>query len=269
MTPCSSPAAMLFALAVLFAAACGSRPSGRCGPEPLACTCADGRMGSKACAHLSQCIPSLGMTRYEAYGACVCDDAGTTRCADGESQCCTCPDGTASNQPCVADGSGFGACVCRVPCSPACGAGFICSFAGLCEVDPTSIWTVYLVRLQLPATMYSGAAWDPLPFPSVTATVGSAAAYPATFYGTRTTLDYDFTPPYGITGDQAGALRAYLDFAVHDWHGGSPPPATLIGDCTVSLGDGAFSGATQTLVCPTDAATMQSGFTLTYRLAPD
>lgn len=236
-----------------------------------ACTCTDGRGGSQTCNGIGS-----------GYDACACaaldggTDAGTDAGFDagfdagtdaGPPPCgpATCS-GCCSGGTCVSlwttsqCGSGGGACM-------TCMAHYICP-AGACELDPTSAWNVTLETLSVSTTKYDGSAWDAFggaPDPFVNVIVG-ARTMPPVMSGTATdtfAVTYDGSPTVMLVG--ADALEAYLEFDVWDSDVSSNDE---IGACTFPVTVATFSGATQTLTCPIDAATMNSGYTLTFHLSP-
>lgn len=147
-----------------------------------------------------------------------------------------------------------------------CAPGFLCVSGG-CAVDPASRWNVVLEYVEVSSTYYTGEAWDALggaPDPFVEVYVGSETATPARS-GSSTdvfSVTYDGAPT--ATNARADALQSYLGFEVMDEDVSSND---RVGGCRYTgLVDAVFSGGTQTLDCPRDAATMNSGFTLYWHL---
>ncbi len=146
-----------------------------------------------------------------------------------------------------------------------CGPSFVCT-SGSCSVDPASRWNVVLESLTVPMDDYTGATWDPLgglPDPFVEIRVGSDTT-PSTSGVANDTLTTTYDGGPTATNVRADALRAVLDFEVWDQDTSSN---NLIGRCQYTdLPEGPFSGGSQTLTCPVDASTMNSGFTLNWHL---
>lgn len=122
--------------------------------------------------------------------------------------------------------------------------------------------------LRVPATNYAGAAWDALggaPDPIVDIVVGSASAVGVRQNGPDDvfTINYSGTPT--VTNARASDIRAYLAFDVTDE---DITDYELISACLVGMTDAAFSGLTQTVACPLNAASLQSGYTLHWHLEP-
>lgn len=234
--------------------------AGVCTPgTTMVCTCADGRTGAQVCT-----------SDGAGFGACSCGGVhtdGGTFCSPGALQGCTCASGLSGSQTCLADGSGFNACACGSGgCAPACGRGYTCS-GSTCIVDSAALWDVDLIHLHVPSADYAGATFDTfggLPDPLVCVTAGSASATADCTAEMDNVLDVDYAAR-GTTGGTAAQLRAYLKFQVDDYDAGSTND--FIGACTVTITEASFSGV-QTVNCPADAATTNSGFTLTYQLLP-
>lgn len=95
----------------------------------------------------------------------ACGGSGTY-CTPGATQGCVCSNGRTGAQACLTSGAGFGACACdgttppvTTGCSPACIAGFRCTSANTCELDPTSQWSVTITSGSV-ATAGPGGSWD-------------------------------------------------------------------------------------------------------------
>lgn len=145
--------------------------------------------------------------------------------------------------------------------------------SGACYLDPASRWNVVLETLTVPSTRYDGAAWDTIggsPDPYVSVIVGSSSATPVSSATANDVYSVAFTGGATVSGAREDALATFLGFAVFD--DDSPAGPDAIGYCTfdVSRGTGLvgpeFGGTTQTLTCPLDTPTMNSGFTLTWHL---
>jgi hypothetical protein len=115
-------------------------------------------------------------------------------------------------------------------------------------------------------TRYDGAQWDTFgiyPDPFVQVVVGSSSATPIATSGSGTdtyTVTFDGGPT--ATDVRASELQSFVGFIVWD---DDEPADEAIGYCGSPAPDGAFV-APQTTNCPVDAATMNSGFTLTWHL---
>lgn len=124
-----------------------------------------------------------------------------------------------------------------------------------------------LGTLTVESTRYDGQAWDAFggaPDPFVGVIIGSATATPFYSGAGSDTFTVMFTGGATATNVRADALQAYLgldvwdeDVSSHDWVGG----------CYTTVTQAAFTGAMQTMTCARVPSEMQSGFTLTWRLA--
>lgn len=147
-----------------------------------------------------------------------------------------------------------------------CGPDAVCVGGG-CFIDPASRWNVVLETLTVAATRYDGVGWDTVggnPDPYVAIFVGSDMATPMVTSTADDTyaVAYDGTPT--VSGERADRLETYLGFLVMD--SDSPLDDEAIGGCSWNFTGPEYTGALQTLTCPLDAASGNSGFTLTWRL---
>lgn len=186
-------------------------------------------------------------------GACIPTECSATcgGCCDGDA----CLGGSSSS----ACGTGGLACV-------DCGPDAIC-MGGACYIDPASRWNIVLETLTVATTRYDGVGWDTIggnPDPFVGIVVGSASATPILSGTANDTYSVSFTGGPTVTGARADDLGTFLGFAVFD--DDSPAAEEGIGYCLVTLTGPEFGGATQTIDCGLDAATMNSGYVLTWHL---
>lgn len=255
------------AVAMVAAAACSNSTAPFCGDG----SCGGGETCTSCTMDCGACPVSCGNGACDTGETCsnCAGDCGTCTPTCSAS-CAGCCDGTAclggaSSSSC---GSGGAACV-------DCGPDTIC-MAGGCYLDPASHWNIVLESLTVPPTRYDGAAWDTIggsPDPIVSAIVGSATATPVSTPAASDlySVTYSPTPPL-VSNVRADAIVTFVGFSIDD--DDSPAAPDHIGYCTfdTSAGTGltaaAFTGASQTLTCPLDAPTMNSGFTLHWHLEP-
>ncbi len=146
-----------------------------------------------------------------------------------------------------------------------CGPAFVCS-GGTCTVDPASRWNVVLETLTVSTTTYAGDAWDALggaPDPFVSVVIGSESAAPLSSGAGSDTFTVSFGAETVASNVRADALETYLAFYAYDQ---DVSANDVVGACTYTVTEAAFAGGTQTVNCPRDASTMQSGFMLTWHL---
>lgn len=243
---------------------CGACPAG-CGDRactggetctscPLDCGACPASCGDRACGAgetCSSCPSDCGMCSTS---------CSTTTCAG----CCsgdTCLGGSSS----TACGVGGAACL-------DCGPDAICMTGG-CFLDPASRWNVVLENVSVSSTRYDGAAWDTIggsPDLMVALSIGSASATPVVSGIANDTYAATFDGGATATNVREDALATYLGFGVYD--DDSPAGPEAIGYCVYDAASGTglvgpeFAGATQTLNCPVDAGTGNSGYTLTWHL---
>lgn len=115
-------------------------------------------------------------------------------------------------------------------------------------------------------TYYTGEAWDGLggaPDPIIRVYVVSDTTTPSVQNGPDDvfTSTYDGTPV--MTNVRASDMLTLLEFAVYDE---DVTDSDFVGACLGLVDDFAFSGSSQTVECPVDAASMNSGFTLRWHV---
>jgi hypothetical protein len=124
-----------------------------------------------------------------------------------------------------------------------------------------------LESLTVATTNTLGEAWDALggaPDPYVEIRVASESAPPFISGTGSDAFEVTFTGGPTATDLRADALLTHLDFTVMDSDATSND---FMGRCVYApLPPTTFDGTTQTLDCGFDAATMNSGFTLTWHL---
>ena len=187
-------------------------------------------------------------------------DAGPGSMACGRDTCSGCCSGTTclagtANSACNTGGN---ACV-------DCGPTGLCN-AGVCTLDPASRWDVVVVDVTVPTTDVEGVAWDafggaPDPFVEVRAGSESAPSVRTSHFMDIFSATFNEVTAANVRADTVKTLLRFdvwdLDTSLHDW----------IGACQyANLPDEAFDGAAETLTCPANAATGNSGFTLHFRI---
>lgn len=185
-------------------------------------------------------------------GSCMTSSCSATcgGCCDGDS----CLGGTSSS-----------ACGIRGGVCADCGPDRICA-SGLCLIDPASRWNVVLETLTVANTRYDGVAWDTIggtPDPFVSVYVGSETATPSQSAVADDAYSVRYDGGATVSGARSDALMAYLGFRVTDADTGVTED---IGYCDVFVVESTFTGTTQTLNCPIDPGTGNSGFVLTWHL---
>ena len=249
-----------------FCAAEVGETCGTCAADCGACTCGDGRCAGESC---STCPSDCGACTGCGDGMCgggedcaSCPgDCGSCMTTCGPGSCAGCCDGDSCVSGASPSGCGSGGNACMI-----CGPSFICA-AGACSVDPASRWKVVLETLRVPTTDYARSAWDPFggaPDPFVEIRVGSDTATPARSGSGTDTFTVNFSGGATATNVRADTLRTLLRFDVLDYD--STSANDFIGACRATVDERVFVGTTQTRMCPVDAATRNSGFTLTWHL---
>lgn len=124
-----------------------------------------------------------------------------------------------------------------------------------------------LGTLTVQSTTYDGEAWDAFggaPDPFVGVVIGSESAPPLYSGAGSDTFTVTFGAGAIASGVRADALQAYLAFFAYDEDVSSND---FIGGCYTTVTEATFTGAMQTMTCARVPSEMQSGFTLTWRLA--
>jgi len=135
-------------------------------------------------------------------------------------------------------------------------------------VDGVSRWSVVLDSLSVSSTNHAGVAWDfggGAPDPEVEVRVVSDAATPVRINGPDDVFSIFYPSSARATNLRASDLSALLRFDVVD---ADVTDYEFIGACRVAsleVSD-ALSAPQQTLSCPIDASTRNSGFTLVWHL---
>jgi hypothetical protein len=126
---------------------------------------------------------------------------------------------------------------------------------------------VVLEHLEVESTAYNGAAWDiggGAPDPVVGIRVGSDEASEQRTAGADDVFTVDYDGGATATNQRADDIQTYLGFLVYDE---DVTDYEFIGWCSYQdIDDAVFNEDTQTLVCPVDETTRNSGFTLTWHL---
>lgn len=147
-----------------------------------------------------------------------------------------------------------------------CGAGFTCSSAA-CVVDGASQWVVAVERVALPERNYAGDAWDfpgglPEPIVKIYVVESGGERQIGSFNGGADRLTATFVNAH-TSAVSANLLLAGFVARVFDE---DSLANDSVGACRFVPGVADFSGGSVVVSCPFDAATQNSGFTLTYRL---
>jgi hypothetical protein len=135
-------------------------------------------------------------------------------------------------------------------------------------VSPTSQWNIVLDDLQVSPHAYSGASWDELssPDPLVNVTVASESGPTAWKDAPDDVFSITYSGTPVMTNVRASDIQSFLRFLV--WDEDAFDPNDFIGGCFVIDATAAFSGLRQTLNCPLEPETSNSGFTLHWHLEP-
>lgn len=123
-----------------------------------------------------------------------------------------------------------------------------------------------LDSLTVSSTNYAGAAWDiggGAPDPVVDIRVASDTATPTRVNGPDDVFSITYVSSNAATNIRASDLQAELRFDALDE---DVTDYEFIGACRFTVGDATFTGSQQTVACPVDASTMNSGFTLRFHL---
>lgn len=146
-----------------------------------------------------------------------------------------------------------------------CDPSFLCA-SGACTVDPASRWSLFVDRITVQSTYYTGVAWDlggGLPEPYVGVAVGTSGPYSYTPEPTGTdTLTAPYSGPAVLTNLRADSLLL-LAFEAWDDDGVGDDD---VGACSRPVPSAAFTEAVQTTTCPRDPAASQSGFSVEWHL---
>lgn len=117
-------------------------------------------------------------------------------------------------------------------------------------------------------TNYAGAAWDAFGGAAdivVRIYIASETASPIMVDGPDDVHTINYSGAPSATNVRASDLITYLDFRVYDE---DVSDYEFIGWCSTTVSAAAFTGTTQTVSCPVDAGTGNSGYTIRWHLEP-
>ena len=231
--------------------------------------CGDGTCDTSAGESCASCVADCGACA-PSCGNGACDGAETCSSCPGDCGACMTACGPTTCAGCCASGvceTGTGGAACGLGGGGCmvCGPGLICSGGG-CVVDPASRWNIVLESLTVSSTAFAGSAWDALggaPDPVVDVRVGSETSPARRQNGPDNVFAITYDGSAIMSDVRASDLQAFLLFEVYDE---DVTDYEFIGACIVGVPDAAFAGATQTVDCPVEPSTRNSGFVLRWHL---